>query len=153
MNAVHATFLKGFDAAFEKGDEKAKTRTGEASLVQKAKDFYQNILGRDYEAVKKLLATDTRFVLLGPQTFPSHGSQGADNVIRDIKQNFESIESEECQVESLVAQGDLVVFTARDRGKMLANNQPYHVYFVVELTFRDGKIAEARQWMVPGSNA
>ena len=55
------------------------------------------------------------------------------------------------QIQTLTAQGDVVVIIAREEGVIRASGAPYDVTWVQEFTFANGKVRQLRELLDGGS--
>jgi hypothetical protein len=56
-----------------------------------------------------------------------------------------AIENQEPEIRSVVAQGDVVVIVAHERGRFRDSRRPYALHWVQMFMFRDGRVARFRQ--------
>jgi ketosteroid isomerase-like protein len=103
--------------------------------------MFRTIARGDFDSLGSFLADDVVMEIAGPAELPFVGrTQGANQVAGQIARNFSHFEDQQPDVESVVAQGDMVVLQARERGRLRASRRPYHIHWVQIYTFRDGKL-------------
>lgn len=135
--------------AFLDEDPRADEKTIESRNLACLQNLYRAIGQRDFDAVRSCLTPDTTFRIIGAHPFPSTETSGVDAVADEIQRNFAMLRPSEIRVETLVAQGNLLLVIARDRGTMVATGESYDQLFLMELQFRDGLVARAREWLLP----
>ncbi|MGC4043830.1 MAG: nuclear transport factor 2 family protein [Armatimonas sp.] len=149
MNHSLNAFADDFLPAFEAGDSTHATKSLEAENVACVQAFYRAVAQGNYEAVRAYLAPDIAFEILGGQALPSIGASGIDEVMAQIQANFAAVASDEAVIETMVAQGDMLMAVARNRGHFRANGAPYHLQLIMHYTFQNGRIWRFRQWLLP----
>ncbi len=143
------SFVSAIPKAFHDGDRDADAKRAEFQNVRCVEEIYRLIALGEFEAVGAWFTEDVHFEILGPVPMPSLSATGLEQVLADLRRNFGSIESTETTIESLLAQGDAVIMVARDRGVYRENRVEYHVQFLVQFRFRDGKAFHVREWVIP----
>jgi ketosteroid isomerase-like protein len=106
----------------------------------------------DFDTVFAGLTDDTEYVIFasGEVPFQMH-AHGRGEVQAGMRHNFTSVDFEGIDVDTLVAEGDQVVFIARQRGRWLASGVAFDERIVLEYTFRDGLVSRYRGWILPGA--
>jgi uncharacterized protein len=104
-------------------------------------------LGRgDVDEFLKTMHPDVSLEIFAPPEFPwIRRAQGLHELRRAIEYNFATLSDQRPEVVSSLVQGDSLVLTGRERGRLTTSNRPYDVHFVYEFTFRDGKIFHVRE--------
>ena len=74
---------------------------------------------------------------------------GRVEVDEGLRRNFGVLTFEEIVMESLAAQGDLVIAVFRQRGHWRHNGEGFDERVMVEFRFRAGLIVAYRGWVVP----
>lgn len=146
MNQSLNSFADAFPPAFAADDP---TKSLEAENVACVQAFYRAVAQGAYEEVGAYLAPDITFEILGGQNLPSTGTAGRESVMEQIQANFEAINSDEAEIETMVAQGDTILAIARNRGHFKATSAPFHLQLFMHYTFREGRIWRFRQWLLP----
>lgn len=136
--------------AFHAGDARAGDKATEAAHVRCLAAFYGAIGRGDFEAALASLADAPSFAMYagGPQPFRMSG-RGRVEVADGIRRNFGVITFERVDIESLVAQGDLVLVVLRQRGHWRHNGEEFDDRGVLEFGFAEGRIAHYRGFMMP----
>jgi len=62
-----------------------------------------------------------------------------------VRNNFAQVEDQQSKIQSVVAQGDIVVVVAYERGRLRQLGRHYEVHWERIFTFREGKVARFRQ--------
>lgn len=62
-----------------------------------------------------------------------------------IQRNFALLEDQHPTIETVVAQGEQVVFVGREKGRVRATGRPYDLHLVQVYTFRNGKLVNMHQ--------
>jgi len=153
MRPVFSAFAAALQPAFEAADADVASKATEARNLATLQNFYEIVGRRDYQALGECLTPDMAFEIFGNQDLPSSGTSGFDNVVSALRENFDAVQPSSPVVESLVIQGDQAVLIATDRGAYTATGQAYYLRFILELRFRDGRIAHARQWLCSNMDA
>jgi uncharacterized protein len=144
--APAAPFLERFIEAFQAGDPFAARKQLEADNVGRLQALYADIARGDFQAFADALAEDAELEIVGGPSIPFCGRwRGRDALFQAVRSNFAMIEEQRPEILSIVAQGDSVVMCCRERGRYRASGQTYDVYWVLFVTYRDGKIVHARE--------
>ena len=78
---------------------------------------------------------------VGPPHAPFVGRwRGREEAARAVRDNFSQVEEQRPEIRTVVAQGDVVVVVAQERGRF-RDGRPYETHWVQLFTFRDGKLA------------
>jgi ketosteroid isomerase-like protein len=132
--------------AFEEGDPAAPSKATEAENVRLIQESFQALGAGDIDGFTDLLHDQIVLEILGPASVPfERRLSGPRRVAEAVRSNFAALEDHRSDIQSVVAQGDTVVITGRDRGRYRQTRQPFDVHWVQTFTFRDGKIASFRQ--------
>ncbi|WP_406694994.1 nuclear transport factor 2 family protein [Singulisphaera sp. Ch08] len=143
---VAADFIEQLPLAFRKGDSKVTIKEVEADNLRLLQANYQAIALGDFETFEEMLAEDVDFEILGPLTVPFLGSwQGRKQVAEAVRNHFAMLEEQCPELESVVAQGDTVVVSGRERGRYKETGHDYDVQWVQFHTFFEGKLIHMRQ--------
>jgi ketosteroid isomerase-like protein len=154
---MHPPFVRQLQTAFEQGDPLAKTKQEEQNNVKVLQEQFKAITAGDFAALAALLTEDAELEILGPPSVPFLGRWQGRQQLRDtIARNFALIEDQRPEILTVVAQGDTVVVTGRERGRFRSSGRPYDVHWVQFHTYRGGKTVRIREWIVdtePGSDS
>lgn len=135
-------FIDSLPRAFNAGDENVAGKTFEAENVQRLQELYRAIARGDYAAAADAMADDVEMEIIAPSEFGFVCSaRGRAQIWAAMQENFAKVEDQQPEVVSLVAQGNKVVVTAREKGRHRASGRPYDLHWVALYEFRDGKIA------------
>jgi ketosteroid isomerase-like protein len=134
-------FIDRLHPAFLAGDDRATEKACEAGNVQRLLDQYRAIARGDLQAAVAMMADDIEFDLAAPADVPISGAwRGVAAVADAVRRNFGSLADQQADLVSVVAQGDMVVLVAEERGTVRSTGQPYHLRWVQVFTFRGDKI-------------
>jgi len=143
---IVAKFIDGLASAFEEGDVGAAMKAAEAANVWRVQESYRAIARGDFAAFFESLAEDVEMEFVGPPHAPFAGRwRGRDEAARAVRENFSQVDEQRPEIQTVVAQGDLVVVVAQERGRFRATGRSYETHWVQIFTFRDGKVARFRQ--------
>lgn len=149
MTSREPVFAPSAIRAFHKDDPAVADKSLEARHVGVVRAFYTAIERQDWHLLGESLTEDVVVELYGTPELPRNGAQGREAVLDLLRQNFSAVESSRSEIETLAAQGTLVLAIAHDRGTLKPTGETYEVGFLVHFDFRDGRIAKARQWVLP----
>ncbi len=143
---VVARFIERLGSAFEEDDAGAAVKAAEASNVWLVQESYRAIARGDFAGFLDLLAEDVEMEFVGSPRMPFTGRwRGREEAVRAVRDNFSEVEEQRPEVQSVVAQGDVVVIVARESGRFRRSGHPYETHWVQIFTLRDGRIARFRQ--------
>lgn len=139
-------FIDRLGHTFREGDPNAAAKTIEADNVRLLQSIYQTIIDGNFAAFADMLAEDVDLEILGPLAIPFLGSwRGRQQVAEAVRNNFNAVEEQHPELQSVIAQGDTVVASGRERGRCKATGQTYDVQWVQFHTFDGGKLVRTRQ--------
>jgi ketosteroid isomerase-like protein len=143
---VGQQFFDSFYIAFQQGDTNLASKSAEADNIRLVERIYRLIAQSDFEALGDTLADDVVFEVVGSPANPLVGcAQGRDQVVEVVRKNFQLLEDQKPEIQSVVAQGDTVVVMARESGRFAPTGKEYDFYWVQFFTFGDGKVIRARE--------
>jgi ketosteroid isomerase-like protein len=138
--ALHDSFARhGLD-----GEERARRNLGCLGALYDA-------VGRgDFDAAYGLIDADAEYCIFaaGPIPFQMSG-RGSFEVQQGLRHNFSAVSFDAVSIDTLAAQGDVVVLIARQRGRWLESGVAFDERVVLEYRFRDAKILRYRGWILP----
>lgn len=136
--------------AFERGDGAATDKRVETEHVRCLGELFAAIAADDYAGAMRYLDPDASYALYagGPVPFRMAG-RGLAEVEEGIRRNFGVLTFEWVEIETLAAQGDVVVMIIRQRGHWRHNGEEFDERGMLEYRFRDGRIARYRGWALP----
>lgn len=89
---------------------------------------------------------DVDLEIFGPADFPwIRRAHGLTKFRAAVEHNVATVNEPRPEVLNVVAQGDIVVLIARERGRLRESGREYDVHIVYEFTFRDGKVWRIRE--------
>jgi ketosteroid isomerase-like protein len=134
-------FIDGIDHAFREGDAQVDGKHAEALNVRLLREQYLAMARGDFDAAMGLFHDDVDFEITGPPAVPFLGRwRGRSEVGEAMRRNFAMVEDQEPEIRSLIAQGDIVVVVAHERGRLRASGSPYSLHWVHVCTFHGGKV-------------
>ena len=145
------TFFEQISEAFKANDSEIETKRREAAHVRVIQLLFHAIARGAFEESLELMTDDFQLEIFGPPHLPFNGVwQGKEVVLQAMKENFSQVEDQRPAVESVVAQGDVVIITAREIGRVRKTGTQYDVRWMQEYTFSDGKMTRVRE-LIDGS--
>jgi ketosteroid isomerase-like protein len=143
---VDQQFFDSFHTAFQQGDTNFASKSEEADNIRLVEQMYRLIAQSDFEALGETLADDVVFEVVGSLGNPLVGyAQGRKQVVEAPRKNFQLLEDQKPEIQTVVAQGDTVVVMARERGRFAATGKEYDFYWVQFFTFKEGKVIRVRE--------
>ena len=140
------SFFEQVSRAFRAHDPDVGSKQREAAHVRAIQLIYHAIARGAFDESLELMTDDMTLEICGPEAVPFCGKwQGKEAVLAAMRENFGHVEDQRPQVQSVVAQGDMVIITAREEGKVRATGEPYEVHWMQEFTFDDGKVKTVRE--------
>lgn len=137
-------------SAFERDDGNAAAKHAEAANVRRLAEFYAAIAADDYAVAMRLVDPEPSYAMYagGPVPFRMAG-RGLAEVEEGLRRNFGVMTFESVDVETLSAQGDIVVILIRQRGHWRHNGEEFDERAMLEYRFRGNRIERYRAWMLP----
>ena len=115
--------------------------------VQAVKDFFAAIGRGDREGLLALVAGDIEWIIPG-QDWPLAGTHRGHAGLADVlRKASEEVETTYPEPPEFVAQGDRVLVLGVATGKIKATNKPFVDHWVFDITIRDGKVANIREYI------
>jgi uncharacterized protein len=120
-------------------------RTQENSQV--VKDFFAAMGSGDKQRLLSLVAEDIEWIIPG-EDWPLAGTHRGHAGLADVLQKAsEEIEMTYPKPPEFVAQGDRVLVVGVATGKIKATNKPFKDDWVFDITVRDGKVKNIREYI------
>jgi ketosteroid isomerase-like protein len=139
-------FFEQVSLAFQASEPDVASKQREAAHVRRIQLLYHAIARGAFEEALDLTTDDFVLEICGPAVSPFNGRwQGHEEVLAAMKRNFSQVEDQRPQIQSVVAQGDIVILTAREQGSVCATGKCYDVQWMQEFTFAGGKIQRVRE--------
>jgi uncharacterized protein len=143
---VDQQFFDSFHTEFRQGDTNVATKSEEADNIRLAEQMYRLIAQSDFEALGDMLSDDVVFEIVGSLGNPLVGyARGRNQVLEAARKNFQLLEDQKPEIQTVVAQGDTVVVMAREKGRFAATGKEYEFHWVQFFTFKDGKVIRIRE--------
>ena len=115
--------------------------------VQTAKDFFAAMGGGDKQRLLALSAEDIKWIIPG-EDWPLAGTHRGHAGLADVLQKAsEKVETSFPEPPEFVAQGDRVLVVGVATGKIKATNKPFKDDWVFDITVRDGKVTNIREYI------
>ena len=115
--------------------------------VQTVKDFFAAMGGGDKQRLLALAAEDIEWIIPG-KDWPLAGTHRGHAGLTDVLQKAsEEVETSFPEPPEFVAQGDRVLVVGVATGKIKATNKPFKDDWVFDITVRDGKVTNIREYI------
>jgi len=115
--------------------------------VQTVKDFFAAMGGRDKQRLLALAAEDIEWIIPG-EDWPLAGTHRGHAGLADVLQKAsEEVETSFPKPPEFVAQGDRVLVVGVATGKIKATDKPFKDDWVFDITVRDGKVTNIREYI------
>lgn len=139
-------FLDAIYPAFLNGDPEVDRKAIEKENIEHLRSMYQAITHGDIATFASKLSDDTEMIIHGPPSIPFVGTwKGKDEVLAAMGRNLSHTTLQLPEVLSVVAQGNVIVLYARDRGIVRATGAAYAALSVQLFTFEKGKLVRFEQ--------
>ena len=147
------SFFEHVSSAFKENDPDSPQRERESAHVRCVQLLYHAIARGAFAESLELVTDDFVLEIFGPPSSPFNGRwQGRDDVLAAMQRNFSMLRDQRPEIESLVAQGDQLIVVARESGQVCETGQTYHVRWMQEFTFANGKIKAVRELIDGGAD-
>ena len=131
------------EALDQKSADVSATRA--RSHIRSVQSQIDAIAQGDFEAVLAQAAPQVTLDIFAPPEFPwIRRTRGVAELRTALQQNFASVEDQKPEITNVYSEGDSVVLFGRERGRVRATGQPYHVEFVQRFTFREERLVAVR---------
>ena len=113
--------------------------------IQVVKDFFA-AMGHDRQGLLALSAEDIEWIIPGedwPLAGTHRGHAGLENLLQKASETVET----STEPSEYVAQGDRVLVVGVATGKIKATNKPFKDDWVFDITVRDGKVTNIREYI------
>ena len=115
--------------------------------VQIVKDFFAAMGRGDKRGLLELSAEDIEWIIPG-EDWPLAGThRGHAELAAVLQKASQEVEMTYPEPPEFVAQGDRVLVVGVATGKIKATNKPFKDYWVFDITVRDGKVANIREYI------
>jgi len=139
-------FVDGIETAFREDDADVEGKHAEMRNVGILREQYRAIARGDLDAAADLFHDDVDFEITGPPSIPCVGRWRGKAEVKDaIRRNFGMLDSQAPEIQSVVAQGDVVVIIAHERGRIRTSGVTYALHWVQVVTLRGGRIARVHE--------
>jgi ketosteroid isomerase-like protein len=119
--------------------------TGERLHVHSVEQQVDALARGDVASVLARSHPDIQLDIVVPPEFDwIRSASGTEAVRRAIEHNFGAVTEQQPELQGIAAQGESVILTARERGRVRTTGDPYDLTFVQTWTFRDGRLASVR---------
>jgi len=140
------SFFEQIAAKFRANDPEAAAKQRERGHIRCIHLMFHAIARRQFAECLELMTDDVDFEILGPANSPFIGSwRGRAEVLAAMERNFKIVTDQCPTIESLTAQGDLVVLIARETGRLTATDETYSARWAQEFTFDHGRVCRLRE--------
>ena len=149
---ANVNFFEQVSEQFAANDPEVGSKQRESAHVRCIQLLYHAIARGAFSESLELTTDDFVLEILGPRQSPFNGRwEGRDNVLAAMQRNFALVEEQLPAIQSVVAQGDIVIIVARETGRMTDSSGNYDVHWVQEFSFADGRLRQIRQIIDGGS--
>src|SRR6202051_4830196 len=115
--------------------------------VQIVKDFFAAIGSGDREGLLALVAEDIEWIIPG-KDWPLAGThRGHAGVAEVLQKASDELETTYPEPPEFVAQGDQVMVVGVATGKIKATNKTFEDHWVFDITVRNGKLTNIREYI------
>ena len=115
--------------------------------IQTVKDFFAAIGRGDREGLLALVAEEIEWIIPG-EDWPLAGThRGHAGVAALLQKASDSVETSYPEPPEFVGQGDRVLVVGVATGKIKATNKPFKDDWVFDITVRDGKVKNIREYI------
>ena len=115
--------------------------------VQVVKDFFAAMGSYNKQALLALVAEDVEWIVPG-EDWPLAGThRGHAGLAAVLRKASEEVEMTYPEPPEFVAQGDRVLAIGIATGKIKATNKPFKDDWVFDITVRDGKVTNIREYI------
>ncbi len=115
--------------------------------VQTVKDFFAAMGGGDKQRLLALAAADIEWIIPG-EDWPLGGTHRGHAGLADVLQKAsEEVETSFPEPPEFVAQGDRVLVVGVATGKIKATNKAFKDDWVFDITVRNGKVTNIREYI------
>lgn len=129
------------------GAEKREISMSTQANIQVVKDFLEAIGRSDNQRLLALVAEDIEWIIPG-EDWPLAGTHRGHAGLEEVRQKAsEQIETTYPRPPEFVAQGDRVLVVGVATGKIKATNKTFEDHWVFDITVRDGKLTNIREYV------
>ena len=115
--------------------------------VKVVKDFFAAMGGGDKQGLLALVAEDIEWIIPG-EDWPLAGTRRGHAGLVDVLQKAsEEVEMTYPEPHEFVAQGDRVLVVGVATGKIKATNKTFEDHWVFDITVRNGKLTNIREYI------
>jgi len=114
--------------------------------VQTVKDFFAAISRGDKDGLLALIAEDIEWIIPG-EDWPLAGTHRGHAGLADVLQKASKTMETSTEPREYVAQGDRVLVVGVATGKIKATNKPFKDDWVFDITVRNGKVMNIREYI------
>ncbi len=140
------------EAAFAADDPAPPSRAREAQRLAAVERLIAALAGQDFAAVKAELDPGVSIEIHAPPEFPfERRISGSERLVETLTANFAAVEQQGVEILGLVAQGDAVVLTFREQGRLRETGAPYDVHTVMEFRFAGDRVRHIREMIAPST--
>jgi len=145
-----ADFAARFGDLFAQRDANAAAKSVEAAHVACLQTIFTALAHGDFDAAFSHLTPDTTYVIYAGGRIPFQmAGQGRAVVQEGMRTNFGAVAFERIDIDTLVAQGDVVVIVARQRGRWRESGVAFDERVMLEYVFAGDLVASYRGWILP----
>ena len=145
---ANAGFVSSLPIRLGEGDPGATGKAAENHRVALLQNVFRAIAGGDLGAFREAMTPDAEMEILGHPCLPMCGRWvGRDEVLAAAAANFALLENQMPEIDSVVAQGDMVVIFARETGRFKPTGKDYSLRYVQLFVFDGDRISRMREYL------
>jgi uncharacterized protein len=114
--------------------------------IQTVKDFFAAMGGGNKQELLALVAEDIEWIIPG-KDWPLAGTHRGHSGLEKLLQKASELEISSPKPPEYVAQGDRVLVIGFAKGKVKATNKTFEDDWVFDITVRDGKLTNIREYV------
>ena len=136
VQIADSSFFEQVSESFKTDDPDIAKKEREAARVSVVQLMYHAIARSAFEELMELTTDDLILEIVGPNNSPFNGRwKGREEVLAAVKKNFSLVADQRPTMQSVVAQGDIVIVVARETGRMKETGKQYDVHWMQEYLF------------------
>lgn len=136
MEDMIAAYLQQVQDAFEREDPNIHTKALENRRIAVLKDCFRAMIEADEAALSQIIHPDCEMNTMYSPPIPFFGYfQGRDAVVREVMRNMSRIELRGSELLRVIAQGDVLLVSAREQGVIVETGEYYDVCWMQMMTF------------------
>lgn len=145
-------FTRAVHDSFRNEDPVVTMKLLEETHVRSVQRMFDALGRSDLDGFLEEMHPAVEIEIHAPPEFPwTRRARGREEFRALVQHNFATLAGQATELLNVVAQGNLVVLVARERGRLREPDTPYAVHFTYEFTFRDDKVSRIRELVASSS--